>query len=80
MQQPTAQAKGPYKPPYQKKAWSTPVKDADMERLLERLDRIARDVESVADAICEKLGIDPATEDVSEDGGDTEELEDSPDE
>jgi len=41
-----------------KKTWPSTVKDADMERLLERLDRIARDVEQVSDHIAEKLGID----------------------
>lgn len=42
------------------KTWSTPIRNADMERLLERLDRIIRDVEQVADAIAEKLGLESA--------------------
>jgi len=50
-----------------KKPWPI-LKDADLERLLERLDRIIRDVEQVADAIADRLGVD-----LTENGGDTEE-------
>jgi len=55
--------------PY-KKPWPIPIKDADLERLLERLDRIIRDVEQVADIVAERLGVD-----LTENGGDTEEDE-----
>nr|WAE42656.1 MAG: hypothetical protein [Cressdnaviricota sp.] len=51
----TTQAGAPFKPPA--KIWPT-VKDADLERLLERLDRILRDVEQVADHIAERLGVE----------------------
>lgn len=44
------------------KPWPTVTKDADLERILERLDRIARDVELVCDHIAEKLGLDLGTE------------------
>jgi len=57
---PSKQAAAPFKPPYKKataNAWPT-VRDADLERLLERLDHIIRDVEQVADHIAERLGID----------------------
>lgn len=57
-----------------KKPWPIPIKDADLERLLERLDRILRDVEQVADIVADRLGVD-----LTENGGDTEE-EDSEDE
>jgi len=62
-------AKAPFKKP-----WSSgvPIKDADLERLLEKLDLIIKDVEQVADHIANRLGVE-----LSEDGGDTEELEDS---
>ncbi|AXH77204.1 MAG: S-methyltransferase subunit G [Cressdnaviricota sp.] len=59
----------PFVPPV-KKACLIPTKDADLERLLERLDRITRDVEQVADHIAERLGLE-----LSDDGGDTEELD-----
>jgi len=55
-------AKAPFKKP-----WPI-IKDADLERLLEKLDRIIRDVEQVADAIADRLGVD-----LTENGGDTEE-------
>lgn len=59
----TLAAKAQFKQP-----WSTtPVKDADLERILERLDRIIRDVEQVCDHIAERLGVDLTEE------GDTEE-------
>lgn len=66
---PTTAAKAPFKKP-----WPIPVKDADLERLLERLDRIIRDVEQVADIIADRLGVD-----LTANGGDTEE-EDSEEE
>lgn len=48
-------AAAPFKPPA---TCRTPVKDADLERILERLDRIIRDVGPVIDHIAEKLGLD----------------------
>jgi len=55
-----------------------PTKDADLERLLEKLDHIASDVERVSVHIAERLGLD--LDDDGEESGDTEELEDSSDE
>lgn len=63
MSAPSKAAAAPFKKP-----WPTTVKDADMERVLERLDRIIRDVEQVCDHIAERLGVD-----LTESGGDTEE-------
>jgi hypothetical protein len=51
-------------PPY-KKPWPTPIKDADLERLLEKLECISNDVEWAVDAICERLGV--TEEDVTSD-------------
>lgn len=56
----------PNNPPY-KKPWSTGVRDADLERLLEKLECIANDVELAVDAICERLGV---TEDDDSTDGD----------
>jgi len=50
-------AKASFKP-HVKKACGIPIKDADLERLLERLDRISRDVEQLVEPILERLGID----------------------
>jgi len=66
MNPPSDTAKGPFKPPYDSKkrpcptatVTRIPVRDADMERLLERLDRIGRDVEQLAVAIADRLGLD----------------------
>lgn len=63
----TKAAAAPFKAPY-KKTWPIPIKDADLERLLERLDHIIRDVERVADIVATRLGVD-----LTENGGDTEE-------
>lgn len=66
----------PFKPPTKQesqekasttKLWATDTKDADIERILERLDRIIKDAEQVMDAIVDRLGLD------IDDGGDTEE-------
>ncbi len=56
------------------KAWQA-TRDADMERLLERLDRIARDVELASDAIAERLGVTLADteEDTDEESDQSEE-------
>lgn len=59
-----------FKPPYKqgKKPWHTDLKDADLERMLEKLECIATDVESAVDVILERLGV----EDI---GGSTDEEE-----
>lgn len=54
------------------KPWHTDLKDANMERMLEELDRIASAVELVQGVICEKLGVE-LDEDIDESDGDTEE-------
>lgn len=56
-----------------KQPWPTTVKDADLERILERLDRIIRDVEPLIAHLCDRLGIDM-------EDGDTEELSDTDEE
>lgn len=69
--------------PVASKKWSPvvrlPVKDADLERLMERLDRIARDVELVADSIADRLGVtsDQDTEEYDEEDEDEVSLEPS---
>lgn len=76
----------PFKPPCRT---DTIVKGADMERILERLDRIINDVGPLMEVIAEKLGVDINGEFVGNrigsfpmdsqftDGNDTEELTDS---
>lgn len=44
-----------------------PVKDADLERLLERLDRMQREVEAIADLVAERLGVDLDADSTEED-------------
>jgi len=64
---------GPFKKP-----WSSSAK-SDVERLLERLDRISRDVESCVEAVLEHLGIeDQDTDDLdlsTDEDGSEEDLE-----
>lgn len=56
-----------------KRGWSTvgPLKDAELERVLERLDAIVRLVEPLAAHIEERLGVlDTETEEEQEDSDD----------
>lgn len=47
----------PYKKPWLTHG-ATPIKDADLERILEKLDHIVSAVEQVMDHIAERLGLD----------------------
>lgn len=40
------------------RAWATPLKDGDLERILERLDRIVREVGPIVESIEQRLGVD----------------------
>lgn len=62
----------PFVPP--KKIWATnasaPLRASDLERLLERVDRIGREVEQVADLVAERLGIPVEDQDTEEEESD----------
>lgn len=49
-----------------RKPWHMDLKDADLERMLEKLEAIANDVELAVDAICERLGEQEDDEDTEE--------------
>jgi len=67
MNGPSKAAAAPFKKPCHT---AVPIKDADLERLLEKLDLIIKDVERVADIVADRLGVD-----LTENGGDTEEYD-----
>lgn len=69
---PSPAARAPYKRPW---PTSTPLKDADLERILERLDRIGRDVEASCIRICERLGVALHGDTEEEDSDSEEEAE-----
>lgn len=49
----------PFKPPYTKpKPWHIDLKDADLERMLEKLECISNDVELAVEAILDHLGVE----------------------
>lgn len=58
----------PFKPP-PKKAWHIDLKDADLERMLEKLECISNDVESAVDAILDRLGVEEEDASTDEEEG-----------